>query len=54
MQHVSEREVSERIQRFLDRKFAEHPELRYDGRVISRWRPKPMRRTHGDYILARL
>jgi hypothetical protein len=40
-------DLHHRIQKFLDRKMTEHPELRFDGRVISKWRPAP-RLPHGQ------
>ncbi|HSW66321.1 MAG TPA: hypothetical protein VLI54_04270 [Bacillota bacterium] len=39
MKNQNARELDERIHKFLYRKFAEHPELRQDGRIVSKWRP---------------
>jgi len=41
MKSIYERELDERIHKFLYRKLAEHPELYQDGRVVSDWRPSP-------------
>ncbi len=46
MKRIAENELHLRIHSFLARKMAEHPELREDGRVISKLRPNPLKGSH--------